>query len=429
MARRPALLPDPADVDLGGDGPSRRLDVPPFPDAGAGSAEAGAPAEPEGWADPALRARLWWAAGVVYRARWVIAALTVLATGAAVYLTLQIPNRYRAETRVLLPSGSGMGGLLDAVVPGASELLGKKGGDYVRYLAILTSRTTMQEIVDRYDLVDVYDVADARYPNDVALDLLGQNATFVVSPDYDYLAVQVLDEDPRRAAQMSTHLVEILNERQVEMSTSSASETRRFMEARLVEARATLDSVLTAQQAFQERYGVVRLDAQADALMSAMAVAQGAVAQAEAQYRALETLYGDENPQVASARAALESAREQAGSLTAGGEAIMPVPLRQLPTVNRQYADLMVQLRTSEAILMGLQPLYEQSVLQERQEVSAVQVLDPAVPPQRKAEPKRMILVAASMLAALFLLVVLSVAVAWARQRGGATLNRLRTAA
>lgn len=376
-----------------------------------------------------LRERLWWAAGTIYRARFVIGLLTLLAVAAAVALTLQMPNRYRAETRLLLPQSAGMGSFLDSVIPGASELLGKKGGNYVRYLAILTSRTTMQQVVDRFNLVDVYDVADHRYPNEEALRRLGKDATFVVSPDFDYLSVQVLDDDPRRAAQMSTYFVEILNERHIAMNSSSAAEQRQFMERRLREAEVELDSVLAAQQDFQQRYGVVQLDAQATALMTALATAQAHVAEAEAEYQALAVLYGEENDQVTAARAALDAARQQVGRLSSGGESFMPVPLQRLPEVNRQYATLMVELKTQEEILRVVRPLYEQAVLQERQELDAVQVLDPAVPPQRKAEPARMVLVLVAALSALLLLMVLALVWGAVRDGGRGAWTRLRRAA
>ena len=49
--------------------------------------------------------RIWWIAGVLYKRRWWIFGLTFLMAGASVVLSLQLPNKFRAETRVLLPEG------------------------------------------------------------------------------------------------------------------------------------------------------------------------------------------------------------------------------------------------------------------------------------------------------------------------------------
>ena len=192
--------------------------------------------------------------------------------------------------------------------------------------------------------------------------------------------MQVLDRDPNRAALMANRFVEILNERHIELSASSARENRLFLERRLTEAEAELDSVLAELQAFQEQSGVVEIEAQTDALMSAVADAQSQLARTEVEYEALRSLYGDENPDVQAAAAAVASARRQVAGLAGGDQSMMPVPIRQLPAVGRRYAELTVELTTQKAILEVVRPLYEQSVLTERQEVSAVQVLDPAIP-------------------------------------------------
>ena len=387
------------------------------------------PPPAEGFVDEAVRDRLWWIAGVLFRRRWLIIAFTFLAAVAAAGLSLQMPNWYRAEARVLLPeSGGGLSGLLDAVAPGAGAILGKGDGNFTRYRAILASRTTLDEVVGRFDLVEVYETQEEPAPEEAARRQLAENTDFPVSLDYDYLGIEVLDRDPNRAAQMANHLVELLNERHIEMSASSARENRLFLERRLTEAETELDSVLAELQDFQEQSGVVEIEAQTDALMTAFAEAQGQLARTEVEYEALRSLYGSENPDVQAAAAAVASARRQVSGLTSGDQAMMPVPIRQLPAVGRRYAQLTVELTTQKAILEVVRPLYEQSVLTERQEVSAVQVLDPAIAPTRKAKPRRTILVLGAAVAAGFLITLLVLLGTWLRQRGPAVTEQLRSA-
>lgn len=410
------------------------VDPPPAtsaPVGGDGPASFAAPRLPEaaeGWVDDRVRERLWWAAGVVFRRRWWIlggAFLTALATAA---ITLTLPNEYRAETRLLLPENSGLGGILESVVPGASAILGQESSGYSRYLAILTSRTMLESVVDRFDLIDHYDLSDSRTPRSDAVKELSANTTLDVSLDYDYLAIKVLDKDPRLAAQIATFYADELNRRNIRLSASSAAENRAFLEVRLGEAEAALDSALTELQNFQEQSGIVEVDVQAEALMSALADAQGQVAQAEAQYRALRSQFGDENPDVAAAREVLTSARGQVSRLTGGSEAVMPVPLRRLPALSREYALILAELRTQEAVIEVIRPLYEQAVLTERQETDAVQVLDPAVPPERKARPRRSLIVLAAAVSATMLLSLLVLGWAWGRERGPQVVHRLRSA-
>ncbi|MEM1116504.1 MAG: lipopolysaccharide biosynthesis protein [Bacteroidota bacterium] len=343
-------------------------------------------------------------------------------------ITLTLPNEYEAETRLLLPESSGLGSLIETVIPGASSILGDQGGGYSRYLAILTSRTTFETVVDRFDLIERYDLTDDETPRSKAVRQLADNTTFDVSLDFDYLAVQVLDEDPEVAAQMANFFADELNRRNIRLSASSAAENREFLEVRLGEAEVALDSALAELQQFQEQSGVVEIEAQAEALMSALADAQGQVAAAEAQYRALRSQFGEENPDVAVAREVFRSARAQVGRLTGGSEAVMPVSIQQLPALSRRYALILAELKTQEAILEVVRPLYEQAVLTERQETDAVQVLDPAIPPDRKARPRRTLIVLAAAFSAGIFLCLLVLATAWVRQRGHVVSSRLRAA-
>lgn len=383
--------------------------------------------ESEGWVAPYVQQRLWWAARIVYQRRYLLIGLTLLAGVATAVLVLRMPNQYRAETRLLMPeSGGGIGSLLDTVAPGASALLGKKGGTYTRYLAILNSRTMFHEVVDRFELERHYEVLDASSPREAAARELGERTTFEVSLDFDYLAVKVLDEDPQQAAQMANFLVERLNARHIEMSAGSAAENRRLLEKRVQEADVALDSAQASMQAFQERNGVVELEAQASALVEALGTAQGQVAQAEVSYQALLSQYGDENPDVIAAQAAVASARSSLDRLAGGGEAVMPVPMQRLPSLGRQYASIYQELRTQEEILKAVRPLYEQSVMTERMETSAVQVLDPAVAPARKAEPRRTVIVLSVVVAVATLLAFFLIVLAAWREQGQGILTRLR---
>ena len=407
------------DVDLvvpGGDGPSARP-------AQRGGEQPDAPGA-------AVRERLWWAAGTLYRNRWWIVGLTVLAAAASVALSLRIPDRYRAETRVLLPEGGDglIAGALSSISPTAASLLGG-GGGFTRYLAILTSPSTLGTVVDRYNLAAVYETQEEPSPREAAIAELYERAAFEVNLDYDYLLVSVLDEDPRRAAQMANAFVEVLNRRHIEMTSSSAATNRAFLEERLGRAYAELDSAQAELQAVQERSGVVEPEAQAGALMEALARGQGQVALAEAQYQALLSQYGPENTDVQAAQAALTSARRQVAQLSAGGDAVMPVPLRQLPRVQRQYQGAMQEMLIQKQIVETILPQYEMAALQEKRDADAVQVLDAARPPTRKAEPRRSLIVIGATLSAFLVALALALALAWLRRSGPTAAARLRRAA
>lgn len=414
-----------------GDGPALGVDPPDDVDVsleGDAASESDFAVSPAPYPAPRAEAA-WWVAAVLWRARWWLIVVALAAGGIAAYVAVGMPNWYHSETRVLLPEsgGSGLAGLAESVVPGASALIGG-GDDYTRYRAILTSRTVSERIVNRFGLIEQYSVADSPDPMGKAISELQGHTQFEVSLEYNYLAVHVLDKNPRRAAQMADQYVAELNDENIRLMSGSAAENRAFLETRLREAETALDSVQNAMQSFMERNKVVGLEEQAAALVQALGTAQAQVAEAEIRFEAIRSEFGPEAPEYAAAAAVLRTARGQVTRLTGGGDALMPVPMQRLPAVGRQYAEIQQEVVTQTKILQTIRPLYEQARLTERRDANAVQVIDPATVPVNKAEPKRTVIVVASALSALILAATLALALALLRLKGRAVAERIRLA-
>ena len=296
----PPLHPDEPDVEVG------------FGQEASEPLSAAAPDRASAQPNETASDRLWWMAAVLWGRKWTILLLVVLSSLAGIWYALSLPNEYLAETRVLLPQsgGASMTGMLERVAPGASSLLGSKGGDYTRYLSILSSRTLMERTVERFNLREVYDVMDKPDPLESAIRELTRRATFQVALDYDYLAVQVLDQSPERAAQISGYLVSELNTENTKLTVSNAKEERSFIQRRLEEAETSLATAQTALQRFQERSGIVDVQTQSAALFQAIAEARAQITRLEIERESLRRLYGDENSDVESVQAALDVAKE-----------------------------------------------------------------------------------------------------------------------
>ncbi|MEM6325759.1 MAG: Wzz/FepE/Etk N-terminal domain-containing protein [Bacteroidota bacterium] len=399
-------------TEAGGDG-TGLLGAPPVAPPHAGSVK---PYQP-----------FWWAATRLYRWRWLVLGMPLLIGIISVAITLQMPNVYRARTTVMLPNegGGGLVGSLLGLPPGAQALLGGGESGYTRYLAILTSRTVAEKAIDRFGLIEAYEMEDDDFPRQRTREAFSERVEFPLDLEFNHLAVEVLDESPERAAQIANFLIEVLNQEHIRLTASSAGERRAFLGTRLQEAEFALDSTQASLQALQERYGVVEIESQAQALMSSLALAQGAVSEAEVAYQALLSQYGPENAEVQAAQAALQAARSQVSELTGGDKSVMPVPLRNLPAVSRQYASVMQELLTQQEILRVVRPLYEEAVISERRHASAVQVLDPAIPPELKAAPKRSILVLLSTFATGLFTIGFILVWSWWRESGRLLLAQL----
>ena len=96
---------------------------------------------------PTTGADGWTYLRALYEGRRLVAAVTVAATIMAVIIALLLPRQYASEARLLKPeSGGGLsiGGLLSGAAGAVGGLL-TGGGEYSRYLTILTSRSMMEQ--------------------------------------------------------------------------------------------------------------------------------------------------------------------------------------------------------------------------------------------------------------------------------------------
>ena len=357
---------------------------------------------------------LWTVVGRLYAWRKFIVGVTAAVAVSAVVISLLLPNWYRASARVLIPESQG-GGLSSAILgnlPAAASALlgGGPGGDYTRYLAILTSRSMMEAAVDSFNLVQVYEVEDSETPRDDAIRQLADNAEFEIDMEFDFLRIAVLDKDRERAAQMANFFVRRLNVVNARLTSESASNYRKFIEGRYLEARADMDSVLNATQQFQQKYGIFDLPAQTEAFFEQAAELRQGALEAEIRHEALLTQFGSDNAQVQSMREIAEAANRKYQQALAGQEQLLPVPRSEVPDVAREYVNLELERTIQRSILEVIGPLYEQARFQEERETQAVQVIDEATPPVRKAKPKRSIIcilatLSAFMVAAGFVLI------------------------
>ncbi|MDX1438543.1 MAG: lipopolysaccharide biosynthesis protein, partial [Rubricoccaceae bacterium] len=354
--------------------------------------------------------------------------VTVVAAVVFVVISLVLPVKYQAETRVMLPESGGAGsvlGMLESVAPGASALLGSESGGYTRYLSIVTSRTAMDDVVERFDLETSYETTDHDDPRGDAIKELRNHFEFEVALDFDYLAIRVLDRNPEKAARMANYFVEVLNREHMRLTSASARQNRESVGRRLEEAHAALDSAQVELQEFQELHGVLDVQEQGAAFFQSLATMRATIAQLEIQYGSLRRQFGDENPQTAAARDALREARASLSRYTSGADDLMPVPMRDLPEVSRRYAEIYQEVVTQTSILEVIQPLYEQARFSEEREAQAVQVLDPAIPPVRKARPQRKIIVIAGVLSVVMITCMYVLALAWWRRNRTAIRKHL----
>ncbi len=360
---------------------------------------------------------IWSLVRTILARRWFVVGVTAFTGITAVIISLFLSNWYMAETRLLIP-GQTSSGLLSSVISGrisssASSLLGGLVSDYQQELAILDSRNVKQSVIEEFNLIEVYDLADSEAPMEYAIEELEGNIEFVIDNEYNYLAVQVYDKEPERAAEMANFFASRLNEVGIDLSTETARSFRLTVESRYQEMEDSLKTVLSAIRTLQQETGVIDLPAQGAAFMEGLTEWRSQIFLAELEFENLQSLYGPNHSQARAARQAVERARESYNLALEGQERLMPVSQDSLPSVAYKFAELQKEFVILTTLLEFARPVLEEAYLSEERAAESVQVLDSAAIPMVKARPWRAAICVVSAFSGFLLSILYVLLIAW----------------
>jgi uncharacterized protein involved in exopolysaccharide biosynthesis len=194
---------------------------------------------------------------VIWRYRWMILALCIIAMSLAVGKSLRTPRQYQSVVTIVPPldilqreSGGALGSLNNPLL---RQMMDTGVATIAKmYVEILESREVADAIIDRFHLMDAYE--NMRYRSDARRQL--KKNTTVKTTDGGAVKVTVLDRDPNRVAAIANAYVEELDKRNKKLSASQATSKRIFLENRLKEVEAKLskiDNTLSREVDTQER--------------------------------------------------------------------------------------------------------------------------------------------------------------------------------
>ena len=338
--------------------------------------------------------------------RGLILGITLAFTAIAVAVSLSLPNLYKAETRILPPQEKGgnlaaqllgQGGGLVALTGGVSGV--KSQGEL--YVEIAKSRTVLDRIVDRFDLMKLY---KARYREDARRTLLGSvKARDDRKSGIIFLTVE--DPDPKRAAEMANAFVEELKSLAGGLALSEAGQRRMFFEDQLRQTKVSLASAEEEVKGFQQRTGMIQVDAQARAIIEGIARLRAGIAVKEVEAKVLRSFATAQNPDLQRVEEEIRGLRIELEKVeTSKGRGFDPLmPSGRVPEMGTEYLRKLRQLKYNETIFELLSKQYELAKLDEAKDAIVIQVIDRAVPPERKSGPQRALIVMLSAFIALFL--------------------------
>ena len=352
-----------------------------------------------------------------------IFATTALAAAVSIVVSLLLPSWYAATATVLPEDESGEGGGLLQLV---SQLGGGGGAGRVArnllsrtptsdlMIGVLKSRRLRGEIVDRFDLVEVYDVKSREH----AIRELGKHIEVATTPE-GMVSIRVEDRDRERAAELANGFLESLDAFNREVSVENARRTRDFIEQRLEESRERLEEAASRLRAFQENQGAIHLSDQIRVTVEAIAALQAERLRLDIERGVLETYSSPDLPKTREIAVEIQEIDRSLDLLLGrAGPSAPPttdppeegeappadtgvfLPLGSLPSIGLEYADLKREVLVQETVFEYLTSQFEEARIRVAQDQQTIIVLDEAVPPLRRARPRRSLIVILTCLAA-----------------------------
>jgi uncharacterized protein involved in exopolysaccharide biosynthesis len=338
-------------------------------------------------------------ATILLKRKRLIAGVTLTACAISVAVALLLPPIYMAETKILPPqqSGSGMVNQLLGQLGGASALLGAATGmknPNELYVGMLESRTVIDRVIDRFGLMKLY---DEEYREDARNKLL-KNVEVSSDRKSGIISVAVEDRDPKRAADMANAFVEELKVLVSGLAVTEAAQRRLFFEEQLKNAKDGLGKAENEIRGFMEKTGALQIDSQAKAVIEGIATLRAQIAAREVQLKVLQGYATSQNPDLQRVQEEIRGLKFELAKLEGReGKGFDPLmPTGRMPSVGTDYLRKLREVKYYETLFEILAKQYELARIDEARDSSVIQVIDKAVPPERKVKPRRRLIVLAA---------------------------------
>ncbi len=305
-----------------------------------------------------------------------------------------LQNQSSGTAALLAQLGGGLGGL-------AGSLAGIRGPNEV-YVGMLKSRTVADNLIQRFDLMRIY---DTEYPSR-ARKILGTVTDILAGKD-GIITIEVDDEDPKRAAELANAYVDELLKLTKVLAVTEASQRRLFFERQFEQAKDNLAKAEAAARQAMEKGGLVQVEGQGRGIVETTARLRGQITVKEVQIGAMRAFATERNPELQLAQKELESMRRELARIE-GPSGSKTASAGEIDDSGIDSVNLLRNVKYRETVYELLAKQYELAKIDEARDSSVVQVMDKAIEPDRKSRPKRTLIVLLSAFAALIVSIVLA---------------------
>ena len=322
----------------------------------------------------------------------IVALITAIISYLAIYFL--IDKQYDAFATIIPVEENQITGIASLLKNIPSDITGANlnNTEMSMYNTIIYSRGLLEKVIDKFNLVDVYeyDRSDPEYMEKTLKKL--SNNIFTEITENNAYEITVRAKTSQNAALMTNYIIKLLNSRIVELKISKSGQNREFLEARVNDIRNNLKVAEDSLMEFQKKSGLLSAEEQLKGIMDAYATLETELITKQIQKDILEHILDKNNPRVKNMEIEVNQFEEKLKNIKKKGQPNSPLlSISSLPQKTIGYYRLYREIEINNAILEFVMPLYEQAKFDEQKDTPILQVVDYAVPPVKKSYPPRTI--------------------------------------
>ena len=310
--------------------------------------------------------------------------------------TYAIAPIFTATIKFIPPNQQGGGGAASLLaglgaLGGLPGVIGNIKNPADLYITFLKSRSVSDALIDRFNLLERY---QQKYKDDTRKVL---NGLMRASSGKDGLiTLEVDDKDPAFAAELANASVTELGELLKRLAVTEAQQRRVFFDKQLVSAK---NKLTQAEQALKSSsVGSSTLKSDPRVAIEGLSRLKASITAQETRLGAMRGYLTESAPEFKQAQTELSVLRSQ----LARAQEQQPGDASGSSDYVSKYRDFKYQ----EALFELYAKQYEIARVDESREGGVIQVVDPALPPERKSKPKKAMIAMVATLASGFVLLL-----------------------
>ncbi len=323
----------------------------------------------------------------------------------ALIIALVLPWTYKSSF-VFIPKSSTSTGLQSLLVGsegislGTADLLGGYFLSKRQVKELLYSKELRIDLINKFDLVKVYEKEDTPNPIEQCLRKLEENIQIEEKEEGGLgvtnviaVSVTVFGKDPQRTADMAGYLYELLKQKIFELNSNEYVEISEFISQRVEKYAYKLDSIRKKLKTFQIKHHTYNVDKQVEMVLETYAEVKSKIVSIENQINYLTRIHSSNYSEIKALSQRKKALEEKLKEMEYKKKRDVFVGLTSSIELSFQLADLMAKEKTYDKIRVMLQQQLEQARIKQKKNFAPLYLVDAPRVPEYKCKPKRSVIV------------------------------------